>query len=152
MSVQYKYDMANPSKCLNYWVEAQYYIDTPPPNKIYVFYSFICYSLLFFLIHPNCFEAIDHRRVWLLFNIMKLHWDFALSDQSAKKYAWKTQQQCLIPEIMTWLLERIHRFSCQQFHVGTMKYPFFDLGADCPFKQKNNFTVYCSNVIVVSKL
>ena len=31
-------------------------------------------------------------------------------------YIWKTQQQCLFPEIMTWLLKIIHRLYCEQLY------------------------------------
>lgn len=37
-----------------------------------------------------------------------------------KNYIWKTQQKCLLPEIMTRLVNIIHRPCCAQFHVATV--------------------------------
>ena len=36
------------------------------------------------------------------------------------KYIKNTQQQCVFPEIMTWLLKIIHRPCREQFHQGAI--------------------------------
>lgn len=50
-------------------------------------------------------------------DIMELYCTEFVALKAPKNYIWKTRQPCFFPDIMTWLVNIIHRRCCGQFYI-----------------------------------
>ncbi|MDF4377384.1 hypothetical protein P3378_24580, partial [Vibrio parahaemolyticus] len=98
---------------------------TVTPNSIIHIFPLTCsafYQYRLFWCELLSVGDIGCRDVCLLLNIMELDGTQLVMLKVAQNTfeQQQHQQQCVFPEIMTWLLKIIHRPCCEQFHVGTI--------------------------------